>query len=154
MNNLNVSVNTFVTHTIRSTITQTVHKTDSNNAMVLSLVLSMADGRRLKFRHINMPLWPMALPQQVSLHKLPMAAGKNLLCHSAMAPLYNNNACHTVVIRIQLYDFISGFTSRKQGQCCISSNKFLDKLHINILSLFFSFLTPQVTQYQITKFYG
>jgi hypothetical protein len=38
-----------------------------------NIVLSMTEyGRKPKVRHINMTLWPMVLPWQAPLHKLPM----------------------------------------------------------------------------------
>lgn len=38
------------------------------------MVLSMADGKKPKVRHINMSSWAMVLPWQASLHKLHTVA--------------------------------------------------------------------------------
>ena len=52
-------------------------------------VLSMVDGGRPKFCHINMSLWSVVPPQRASLEKFTIALAKNMPRHSAMVPLFN-----------------------------------------------------------------
>lgn len=53
--------------------------------MQKSPVLSMEDGRRSKFRHINTPWQPMVAPQLTSFHNCLQQLVKKPPCHSAIA---------------------------------------------------------------------
>ena len=70
-------------------------------------VLSMADGGRPKFFHINMPLWFMVLPWQAFLHKLPMVVGKKSTLPFCLG-------CYLATLVLAWYDCIND----KASKCC------------------------------------